>query len=128
MVWNGSISILPFSIQFQTYPLDTISTVPSPYFFSSSKPQPIVLKPEEIPEDPNDIKETDSETIRLIKELLNTRIRPRVKADGGDILFHSFNDESGEVFVRVLTPLFVYVDDGCLQGLCQQQHYFEAGS
>ena len=71
------------------------------HFFSSSKPQPIVLKPDEIPEDPNDIKEGDSEVICLIKELLNTRIRPRVKADGGDILFQSFDDKSGEVKVRV---------------------------
>lgn len=71
------------------------------HFFSSVKPQPIVLKPEDIPEDPNDIKDTDSEVIRLIKELLNTRIRPRVKADGGDILFQTFDEKTGEVRVKV---------------------------
>ena len=60
-----------------------------------------MLKPEEIPEDPNDIKEGDSETVCLIKELLNTRIRPRIKADGGDIFFSGFDVGKGEVKVRM---------------------------
>ena len=60
-----------------------------------------MLKPEEIPEDPNDIKEGDSETVCLIKELLNTRIRPRIKADGGDIFFSGFDVDKGEVKVRM---------------------------
>ena len=60
-----------------------------------------MLKPEEIPEDPNDIKEGDSETVCLIKELLNTRIRPRIKADGGDIFFTGFDVDKGEVKVRM---------------------------
>lgn len=60
-----------------------------------------MLKPEEIPEDPNDIKEGDSETVCLIKELLNTRIRPRIKADGGDIFFSGFDMDTGEVKVRM---------------------------
>lgn len=61
----------------------------------------MVLKPEEIPEDPNEIKPTDSEVVRLIKELLDTRIRPRIKADGGDIFFDSFNDQTGELLVKM---------------------------
>lgn len=60
-----------------------------------------MLKPEEIPEDPNDIKDGDSETVCLIKELLNTRIRPRIKADGGDIFFSGFDVDKGEVKVRM---------------------------
>ena len=60
-----------------------------------------MLKPEEIPEDPNDIKEGDSETVCLIKELLNTRTRPRIKADGGDIFFSGFDVDKGEVKVRM---------------------------
>ena len=60
-----------------------------------------MLKPEEIPEDPNDIKEGDSETVCLIKELLNTRIRPRIKADGGYICFSGFDVDKGEVKVRM---------------------------
>lgn len=34
----------------------------------------------------------DSDTVKQIKELLNTRIRPAVAQDGGDIVFRSFED------------------------------------
>lgn len=37
-----------------------------------------------------------------MKELLNTRIRPRVIQDGGDILFDSWMPETGEVVVRMI--------------------------
>ena len=70
-------------------------------FFSSPDHEAVVLKPDEIPEDPNEIKDTDSEVVRLIKELLDTRIRPRIKADGGDIFFHTFDEKSGELLVRM---------------------------
>ena len=34
----------------------------------------------------------DAETVATIKELLETRVRPAVAQDGGDITFHSFRD------------------------------------
>lgn len=34
----------------------------------------------------------DSEQVATIKELMNTRIRPSVQDDGGDILFKSFDE------------------------------------
>jgi Fe-S cluster biogenesis protein NfuA len=34
----------------------------------------------------------DSEVVKQIKELLDTRIRPVVAQDGGDIVYHSFQD------------------------------------
>lgn len=34
----------------------------------------------------------DAETVATIKELLETRVRPAVAQDGGDITFHSFKD------------------------------------
>ncbi|XP_018908218.1 NFU1 iron-sulfur cluster scaffold homolog, mitochondrial isoform X1 [Bemisia tabaci] len=34
----------------------------------------------------------DDETVAMIKELLDTRIRPTVQEDGGDIIFVSFSD------------------------------------
>ena len=34
----------------------------------------------------------DEETVRAIKELLDTRVRPAVANDGGDIVFHGFKD------------------------------------
>ena len=38
------------------------------------------------------IEEEDSETVAMIKELLDTRIRPTVQEDGGDIVFVGFDD------------------------------------
>ncbi|KAG1651051.1 NFU1 iron-sulfur cluster scaffold, mitochondrial [Nymphon striatum] len=34
----------------------------------------------------------DSETVQMIKELLDTRIRPTVQEDGGDVVFMGFKD------------------------------------
>ncbi len=34
----------------------------------------------------------DSEIVQQIKELLETRVRPAVAQDGGDIIFHSYED------------------------------------
>lgn len=39
-----------------------------------------------------EIDESDSETVMLIKELLDTKIRPTVQEDGGDITFIKFID------------------------------------
>lgn len=36
--------------------------------------------------------EDDSDIVKEIKELLETRVRPAVAMDGGDIIFHSFKD------------------------------------
>lgn len=43
--------------------------------------------------------EADSETVETIKELLDTRVRPAVAQDGGDITFHGFKD--GVVFLHM---------------------------
>ena len=34
----------------------------------------------------------DEETVKTIKELIETRVRPAVANDGGDIIFHGFRD------------------------------------
>jgi Fe-S cluster biogenesis protein NfuA len=34
----------------------------------------------------------DSELVKQIKELIETRVRPAVAQDGGDIIFHSYKD------------------------------------
>lgn len=39
-----------------------------------------------------EINEDDDETVQMIKELLDTRIRPTVQEDGGDVLFVDFKD------------------------------------
>ncbi|WP_181700367.1 NifU family protein [Chthonobacter albigriseus] len=41
----------------------------------------------------------DEETVATIKELLDTRVRPAVAADGGDITFRSFKD--GVVYLNM---------------------------
>lgn len=44
----------------------------------------------EVPEE--EFEEKDKETVLAIKELLETRVRPAVAQDGGDIMFHSYKD------------------------------------
>jgi Fe-S cluster biogenesis protein NfuA len=41
----------------------------------------------------------DAETVTTIKELLETRVRPAVANDGGDIVFHGFKD--GVVYLQM---------------------------
>ena len=43
--------------------------------------------------------ENDSETVGMIKELLETRIRPSIRQDGGDIDYRGFED--GNVFLKL---------------------------
>jgi len=45
------------------------------------------------------VSEEDDEIVAQIKELLDTRIRPAVAQDGGDIVFHSFED--GVVYLHM---------------------------
>jgi Fe-S cluster biogenesis protein NfuA len=45
--------------------------------------------------------EDDAEIIAQIKELLDTRVRPAVAADGGDIAFRGFDSGSGVVFLHL---------------------------
>jgi len=50
--------------------------------------KPIMLESEgEVAEE-----EDDDEIVSTIKELLDTRVRPAVAMDGGDIVFHGFED------------------------------------
>lgn len=42
--------------------------------------------------DDNAVTETDDEIVATIKELLDLRVRPAVAQDGGDIIFHGFED------------------------------------
>jgi hypothetical protein len=38
------------------------------------------------------ILDTDSDTVAMIKELLESRIKPMVQEDGGDVLYRGFED------------------------------------
>ncbi len=45
--------------------------------------------------------ETEGEIVSQIKELLDTRVRPAVAGDGGDIVFKGFDGKSGTVFLHL---------------------------
>ena len=45
--------------------------------------------------------EEDSEVVGQIKELIETRVRPAVAADGGDIIFKGFDGASGIVSLHL---------------------------
>ena len=45
--------------------------------------------------------EDDSEVVEQIKELIETRVRPAVAADGGDIIYKGFDGGSGIVFLHL---------------------------
>uniref|UniRef100_A0A182N059 XK-related protein n=1 Tax=Anopheles dirus TaxID=7168 RepID=A0A182N059_9DIPT len=57
-------------------------------FFASGLPVVTDAKPN--PD--TQINDEDDETVQMIKELLDTRIRPTVQEDGGDIIFMGFDD------------------------------------
>jgi Fe-S cluster biogenesis protein NfuA len=45
--------------------------------------------------------EPDGEVVAQIKDLIETRVRPAVAQDGGDIVFKGFDDKSGVVFLHM---------------------------
>lgn len=61
--------------------------------------QPLFREPRPENEQPEDtrILDTDSEVVSMIKELLDTRVRPAIQEDGGDLEYRGFHEESGIV-------------------------------
>lgn len=59
---------------------------------------PVLNEGAEIPGEADGDDEGD-ETVKQIKELLNSRVRPAVAQDGGDIVFHGF--DKGIVFLHM---------------------------
>ncbi|MBW0544943.1 hypothetical protein O181_084658 [Austropuccinia psidii MF-1] len=47
------------------------------------------------------ITEDDTEVVAMIKELLDTRVRPAIQEDGGDLEYKGFNEETGVVQVML---------------------------
>ncbi|KAM0946155.1 putative scaffold protein Nfu/NifU [Dioscorea sansibarensis] len=68
-------------------------------FYSSGKP--LFLDSNVAASMDTAIKEDDSEIVAMIKELLETRIRPAVQDDGGDIEYRGFDEETGIVKLRM---------------------------
>lgn len=68
-------------------------------FYSSG--QPLFLDSKTAAAMDTAIHEDDSETVAMIKELLETRIRPAVQDDGGDIEYRGFDVETGIVTLKM---------------------------
>ncbi|GFP88819.1 nifu-like protein 4 mitochondrial [Phtheirospermum japonicum] len=68
-------------------------------FYSSG--QPLFLDSDTAASMDTAIHEDDSETVAMIKELLETRIRPAVQDDGGDIEYVGFDTDTGIVKLRM---------------------------
>ncbi|CAL9150436.1 unnamed protein product [Musa hybrid cultivar] len=68
-------------------------------FYSSGKP--LLLDSNVAAYMDTAIHEDDSEIVAMIKELLETRIRPAVQDDGGDIEYRGFDPDSGMVTLRM---------------------------
>jgi len=69
-------------------------------FFASN--QPVLLDAEGVARDDTAVHEGDSELVAMIKELLETRIRPAVAEDGGDIVYRGFDEATGVVRVKLM--------------------------
>ncbi len=59
--------------------------------------RPVLL--EETVDEAHEPSEDDSEVVSMIKELLDTRVRPAVAMDGGDIVFRGF--DKGVVYLHM---------------------------
>lgn len=70
--------------------------------FLTSKKESVVTK-ELIEESEREVEssEDDLEIVSMIKELIETRIRPAIQDDGGDIEFKGFDEETGNVFLKL---------------------------
>lgn len=68
-------------------------------FYSSG--EPLFLDSDTAASKDTAINEDDSETVAMIKELLETRIKPTVQDDGGDIEYVAFDPETGIVKLRM---------------------------
>merc|ERR1719192_2754248 len=68
-------------------------------FYASGKPIEDPVEEKDGDEEAEDVEE--DEVVEIIKELIETRIRPTVQYDGGDISFVNFDHESGIVYLKM---------------------------
>ncbi|KAK7687578.1 hypothetical protein QCA50_009466 [Cerrena zonata] len=64
--------------------------------FLTSEKEPVITR--ELMEENERLEEAaeeDSELVAMIKELIETRIRPAIQEDGGDIEYKAFDEETG---------------------------------
>lgn len=71
--------------------------------FLTSKKEPVITK-ELIDATEQEAAAADAEDLEIvgmIKELIETRIRPAIQDDGGDIEYKAFDEETGTVFLKL---------------------------
>ena len=56
---------------------------------------------EKLAEEPLEPADADSEVVAQIKDLLETRVRPALAQDGGDVVFKGFDEAAGVVFLHM---------------------------
>lgn len=70
--------------------------------FLTSEKEPVITKELlDAEKDSLEVSEEDSEMVSMIKELIETRIRPAIQEDGGDIEYREFDEETGTVFLKL---------------------------
>lgn len=47
------------------------------------------------------ILDSDSETVAMIKELIDSSIRPSIQEDGGDLEYRGFDEQNGTVYLKL---------------------------
>jgi Fe-S cluster biogenesis protein NfuA len=60
---------------------------------------PVISPDAELGPEAGSVHEDDDDIVKQIKELIDTRVRPAVAQDGGDIIFHGF--ERGVVYLQM---------------------------
>lgn len=69
--------------------------------FASKVPTLTETFKDELQKELDEAVDDDDDAVYEIKELINTRIRPALQDDGGDIHFRSFNADSGTVYIKL---------------------------
>ena len=67
--------------------------------FFTAENQPVLIDSEPSPD--TVVNDDDDEIVAMVKELLDTRIRPTVMEDGGDIIFKGFDADTGIVKLQL---------------------------
>lgn len=70
--------------------------------FLTTKKEPVITKElVQANEREEEASEDDLDIVSMIKELIETRIRPAIQDDGGDIEYKAFDEETGKVFLKL---------------------------
>jgi len=72
--------------------------------YTMHKDEPIIKARSDEPTSPADsmaIQEGDSEVVKAVKEILESRVRPVIQGDGGDLNYEGFDEATGTVKLKL---------------------------